>query len=260
MGWCADESSGESPGLFERIMMRRRARIAVTDIYAVSTAGFGYTALQDTRMTPLIYRAPVVAANIQSLIYRPKALILFSIPAYFAYPITPKSIAGEEAYYVMRGTVDLAYLRQFQRAPLALGGGVMFTAGARLQSSLGNSATNVDFIASVFPTLRWEDDFSLLKRPAIWHIQATVPIYSFVTRLPAYNLPMVGPQIIWAFPWRFYRVRIKAGISRLLQHSEENRLNIEYSYDFYGLSVKDSTHRLALGLHTLTVGYAMKRM
>jgi hypothetical protein len=91
-------------------------------------------------------------------------------------------------------------------------------------------------------------------------VQLTTPLVSHVVRNPAYSLSFQGSQQGFAAPWDLYRARMNLGISRLLEHSNENRLSIDYFYDIYGRYDEPSGHRLVLGNHTITIGYALKSM
>ena len=254
------ERSEEVPDLLQRVLEWREERIGKTDTYTVSASGAGYAAIQDTRMARRVYRAPGFVAVSQDRTYRPKETVLSTFFFQFAYPLTEKTLAGKASYFNPRGTFDYAYLRRIGSLPLTVGGSFSFTGNMRILDALGNSGLNYDLIASLNPTARWEQDFTLFGRPTSWHAQVTTPVFSWVLREPAYNVSYSGNESIWAPPWRFYRLRVNVGISRLLQHSSENRLSLDYFYDVYGTTDADAGHSLALGNHTITVGYALKTM
>ncbi len=254
------ENADEKPGLWQRFLEWREERIAKTDTYTVSANGAGYAAIQDTRMAPRVYRAPGFVAVVQDRTYRPKETVLSTFFFQFAYPLTEKTLAGKASYVNPRGTFDYAYLRRIGSLPLTVGGSLSFTGNLRVLDSLGNSSLNYDLIASLNPTARWEQEFTLFGRAASWHAQVTTPVFSWVLREPAYNVSYSGNESIWAPPWRLYRLRVNLGISRLLEHSSENRLSLDYFYDVYGMTDADAGHNLALGNHTISVGYALKTM
>ncbi len=255
-----EEEEEEERGLWRRFLEWREERIAKTDAYVVSANGPGYAAIQDTRMSPLVYRAPGFVAAVQERTYRPKETVLSTFFFQFAYPLTEKTLAGKASYINPRGTVDYAYLRRLGSLPLTVGGSFSFTGNLRVLDTLGNSSLNYDLIASLNPTARWEEDFTLFGRPASLHAQVTTPVFSWVFRHPEFNVSYAGGESVWAPPWKLYRLRVNVGLSRLLQHSSENRLSIDYFYDLYGMADVDAGHSLALGNHTITVGYALKSM
>jgi hypothetical protein len=255
-----EESSEEEKGLWQQFLKWREERIAATDSYQVSTVGTGYAAIQDTRMAPLVYRAPGFVAVNQQRTYRPKETVLTTFFFQFAYPLTEKTISGEATYTNPRGTIDWAYLRRLGDLPLSVGGSLSWSGNLRVLDSLGNSALNYDLIASLNPTARWEARFRLFDRDASWHAQVTTPVVSWMLRMPQYNLSFGGNQTFWAAPWKLYRLRLNLGISRLLTHSEENRFTIDYFYDIYGTVDRQAQDRLNLGNHSIVLGYALKSM
>jgi hypothetical protein len=260
LGWSEDGSEADDPSFWQRLVQWRNAWIAASDSYTVSSSGLGYAAFQDIRMNPVIYRGPAFSTAVQNFIYRPKSILLASTVSHMAYPITEKSILAEELYLGGRFTTEMTYFRRFSVIPLAIGGSFSVAGNVRAQDALGNSALNYDIAASISPTIRWEGGFTLSKRPAIWYVQAAVPAFSLILRLPEYNISLGEHETVWALPWQYYGLQLNVGISRLLPHSDENRLTLDYRYDFYGLSKADYPHRLVLGLHSLSVGYAMKTM
>jgi hypothetical protein len=255
-----DETAEEDKGLWQQFLEWREERIAATDTYQVSTAGAGYAAIQDTRMTPVVYRAPGFTAVNQTRTYRPKETVLTTFFFQFAYPLTEQTIAGEATYTNPRGTIDWAYLRRIGSLPLTVGGSLSWSGNLRVLDSLGNSALNYDLIASLNPTARWEDDFTLFGRASSWHAQVTTPVVSWVLRVPQYNLSFGGNESFWAAPWKLYRLRLNVGLSRLLKHSQENRFTIDYFYDIYGTVDTQAQDQLVLGNHTIVLGYALKSM
>jgi len=254
----ASSGEDEDPGLWQRFLDWREERISRTDSYQVVLNGPGYAAIQDLRMSPRIYRGPGFVAFAQLRDFRPKETVLQTLFFQFAYPLTEETISGDSSYNNPRGTVDLTYLRRVAELPLQLGGGLSGGGNLRTLSSLSNSAFNYDISVSANASARWQHDFSLFGRDAEWHAQLSVPLFSWVSRMPAYNISYVGPATTWAFPWDFYRLRLNLGLSRLLKRSDENRFSIEYLYDFYGMSEPNREERLTLGNHAIVFGYALK--
>jgi hypothetical protein len=206
----------------------------------------------------MVYRAPGVRLLFENRIYRPNEIIQTDLSFQFAYVLNSETLEGDYTYTNPRGMAAVAYLLRFKKLPLAIGGSVSCTANYRIIGELSNSGVNYDVIASIEPAARWEQDFRLFNQPTRWHVSAAVPAFSFVVRHPAYNISLGGSETVWAPPWQFYRLRLNAGIDRLLKHSDENRFTVEYHYDFYGLRDQDSGHRLNIGTHTITLGYAIK--
>ncbi len=258
-GIAQEEPDGQDPvGLWERFLTWRTQRIEATDAYRVPFQGAGYAALQDTRMTPMVYRAPVYAAVMQNRAIRPKETVLTTFTFQFAYPLTDQTISGEASYLNPRGTIDVAYLRRFWAPPILVGGSLSWTGNLRTLDVLGNSALNYDLIASFNLTSRRQEQLLVFGRLGSWHAQVTLPVVSWVLRQPAYNISYAGSRTFWAAPWRFPRVRLNVGATRLLQHSAENRLSVDYFYDLYGMQDEASGDRLVMATHALAVGYALK--
>ena len=257
-GGDGEPGEDEDLNLFERFLRWREARIERTDTYQLNLTGAGYAALQDLRMSPRIYRAPGFVTVSEQRDYRPRESFLQSFFFQFAYPITEETLALEESYLNTRGTLDFIYLRRVRELPLQVGGGLSGTGNLRTLNSLQNSALNYDIVVSLEAAGRWQQEFSLLGRPAEWHVQALTPLFSWVMRQPAYNVSYAGGSETWAFPWDFYRFRFSVGLTRLLDRSDENRFSVEYAYDFYGMSQPNAAQRLSLGNHSLVLGYAMK--
>src|SRR6056297_2283620 len=78
----------EASGFLARLKEKREARLEVTDSYRVNSQGIGYTAIQDTRMAPMIYRAPGASALMEYRTYRPGELFLTTFFFQFSYPLT----------------------------------------------------------------------------------------------------------------------------------------------------------------------------
>jgi hypothetical protein len=250
------EDADEEKGVWQRFVDWRQERIEKTDSYSLAVQGPSYAALQDTRMTPLIYRAVGGGLLFEGRTYRPEELVLTRFWFQFAYVLSDGAREGEFSYFNPRGSGSTSYLRRLDSLPLAVGGFVDLTGNWRILQPMGNSSLNFDVIASVGPEVRWEQSMTLFDRPARWHVGMSVPAVAYVIRSPAYALSYQEPASFWAAPWVFYRLRLSAGIDRLLNHSEENRLAIDYHYDFYGL--QEPSHSLTMGFHTITIGYALK--
>lgn len=248
----------DQPGLWQRFLTWRAERTAITDTLLVTSQGGGYAPIQDTRMSPLLYHAPAATLVFEDRTYRPREIVLFAATGHFAFPLTEDTRSGREQYLNLRGTVDAAYQRRIAELDLYGGGSLSFTANQRLYTALSNSSFNFDLIASANAALRWDEAFTLFERPASWHLQAIAPTFSWVLRSPAYGVQLSGDQSIWAFPWRFYRLRLNVGITSRLKHSLENRIAIDYRYDFYGMRDQASGHSLSLGVHAITLGFALK--
>jgi hypothetical protein len=209
-------------------------------------------------MTPLVYRAVGGALCFQSRTYRPNVLILSSAFLSFNTVLSKETLGGVYSYNNPRATVSGTYFHGLGLNGISLGGGMSVTGNMRLLDQLSNSSYNYDIVADIHIAGRRERSFRLFDRPAEWHVELAAPLFSFVVRHPSYGVSYQGSASHWAPPWRLYRARLNVGLSRLLTHSEENRLALDYMYDLYGMRDRDSGHKLTLGLHTIVLGYALK--
>lgn len=251
-------SDQSEPGIWRRFIDWRAERIAATDSYRASSAGVGYAALQDTRMTSLVYRTPAYAAVIQHSALRPYDVVQTTLTAQFALPLVGQPNADPTAYLNPRGDIDVAYLRRFDALPVSVGAGLTLSGNLRQYSTLGNSGFNYDIHSALNATARWQHHFSLLKRPSVVHVRVTTPVVSWVLLYPDFNIAYAGGTSYWAAPWGLYRIRLNVGLSRLLTHSDENRLRLDYSYDVYGTHDSATDDRIVIASHMLTLGYSMK--
>lgn len=241
---------------WNRFMRWRNERIAKTDTYVLAVQGPGYAALQDTRMTPLVYRALGGALSFEDRTYRPEEIVLTRFFFQYSHVLSDGALDGDFVYQNPRGSGSLTYLRRFQSIPLSLGATLDVTGNVRTLDPMGNSRFNYDVITSLSPAARWEDSFTLFGRDAGWHVGVSVPVVAYVIRNPVYNLSYQKSAAYLAAPWTYYRLRLHVGVDGLLKYSNENRWALDYHYDFYGL--REDPHRLTMGLHTLTIGYALK--
>lgn len=249
-------SSTDDLGIWQRFRDWRKQRLESTDTYILAVQGPGYAAIQDTRMTPMVYRAAGAALLFEDRTYRPREIVISSAFFQFSYVLTDGALDGSIRYVNPRGAATIRYMRRLESIPLAIGGAVDLTGNWRILEPMANSALNFDIITSIGPAVRWEREMTLFDRPARWHVGVSAPLVSYVVRVPEYNLSYGTGTSYVAPPWKLYRLRFRAGVDRLLTRSDENRLSLDYRYDFYGLL--ENPHRLTLGLHTLTIGYALK--
>lgn len=248
----------EKPGFWDQLRLWREERSQATQTYLVSSTGIGYTAFQDTRMTPMVYRAPGFSVLTQHLTYRPKEIVITTLFFQFSYPITEQNLSGEYQYINPRGTIDTSYFWRISDLPLFIGGSFSGTFNLRLLDSLNNSMLNFDILTCLGPAIRWEETFTLSKRPTTYRLMASLPLISHVLRNPFYNTHYGGNEMFFSPPWELYRLRLNAGITRQLSGSNENGMSIDYFYDLYGLARRDNPHDLVSGIHSLVFGYSMK--
>jgi hypothetical protein len=254
------EAAGDTakPGFWNQLRHWWEERSRITQSYLVSSAGIGYTAFQDTRMTPMIYRAPGFPVLTQHITKRPQEMILTHLFFQFSYPITEPNLSGESLFINPRGTIDTSYLRRIADLPLWIGGSFSGTFNLRLADSLSNSMLNFDILTCLGPAVRWDEDFILFRQPATYHLMASLPLVSHVLRNPLYNTSYGGNEMFFAPPWELYRLRFNAGMARRFPRSNENSLSIDYFYDLYGLARRDKPHDLVTGIHSLVFGFSMK--
>jgi len=261
-GWAQDDAKTaveQNQTLWRLFLDWREARIEATDSYLLSSPGIAYATVQDTTMTPLVYRSVAFAALAEARSIRPHEVVLATAFFQFASPPVASPSGGDANYLNLRGTVDFAYLWRPSGTSFALGAGLSLTGNSRQLDSLGNSSRNYDIAVSLNPAAEWEYEFRLLGRPTVWRVGATTPVFSWVQREPAFNVSYAGTRSLWAAPWQFGRIRLATGLSRLLDRSDENRLRLDYRYDLYvvpdepgGRSVVTSSHALTLGISSKT--------
>jgi hypothetical protein len=252
----ASETSTEDQGLFERIEAWYEALLDATDTFNVSSSGFAYVAIQDTRMTPDIFRAPAFSVFNQTRSYRERETVVNTVSFEFAYPLSERTI--NSPYVNPRGSLSFEYLRRISELPLSLGGGLSLAGNLRTYTALSNSSLNYDLAASLRASVRWQDEFSLLGRMTSWHAHASFPLLSYTVRMPYFNVAYGGTDQGFAAPWQFYRMRIHVGLSRMLARSSENRMTFDYVYDLYGATSPEDPFRFTTAKHSLSIGYALK--
>jgi hypothetical protein len=252
----------EKPGLFQRFRAWRLDKIAETDAYLLLAPTTTYVNLQDTRMTPLIYGGFGFGFVLQDLVIWPNLISDTTFTGHFSAPSVPDVLPG--IYQNINGTMDMAYLYRVPGVGSAIGGqlaaGGSLSAGTsfRLYDKLQNSALNFDIVASVNASARWGLSFVVFNRSLTWHLAGTTPLFSYVGRYPEYTID--GLRSYWAPPWVFPRITIETGLGTGLRWSEENRVELSYTWDFYALNELDGLHVLRIGTHQLALSLGTKRM
>jgi hypothetical protein len=157
------------------------------------------------------------------------------------------------------GEIDYQYLRKLNwtRSPAwrwYLGGAAQGFINGRYHPSLGNSSFHMEWVGALALAGRSEIDLTLplIKRCTLG-ASLTLPLISYVGRLPVYALPgFESPSHALALLGNFTRVRTAIDLTRSLAQGNLNRIRISYHWDFYAYR-DNSVHRLRYAVHGLTV-------
>lgn len=226
------------------------------DTYRVTGLSLGHAAVQDTRMALPVYLGGSIGSNLSWKEFSEKWYNELNIE--FAYTNPSFEGGSYSSYNNFRILSNLSYLRKLNEKNLYLGAGIHFVDGLRTYSYLGNSSFNNDLIVSINPELNYKTAFSVFKRQFNFYSGVSINGFSYVNRTPAFSISLDGSNNYFAPIGQFNRVRMATGIHWRKRFSQENRIGLEYSWDFYSLNEKQGYVKLRSAQHLVSVNYWFK--
>lgn len=240
----------------EAFKERRQEKIAVTDKYQVSGPVLSYGRLQDQRISPLIYPGP--GAGIYWTIFKitPDWTTTHDLRLQYNHLQGPSTLNSQ--FRSPQGRLQSNYLHHFRNDSWAAGGGISGEYTANFYSKLENDSFHGDGVVSLNAVASYTEGFPLLKRDAWFRSSLIIPVFSYINRIPDYNIG--GVEHIFVGPGSYRRAGFKAELIKMMKHSEENRVSISYEWDFWHLRNKEEGLPVRVGNHRIRIGFWLKRM
>lgn len=152
---------------------------------------------------------------------------------------------GDINYYYLRDMKSLAQDKVLWR----LGGAFNGTYNFRWNTRLSNSGVNWDGLGSLGVASQWSGGLNILREGA-WDYRFTLPLASYVNRLPSYSLSSDGMDHSFAPIGKLTRLISEIGISQQLGRNSPNRMRLSYTWDFYALN-ESEIHDVRIANHQL---------
>ena len=231
---------------------RRLTRRLQKERYIGFEVGGLYNQSQDTRMESSVFDG--IGGRIQ-LVYSsqtPKGLHEVDMAAgQFAFLSPPHD---ESTIQNWRGDLNYHYLRNIKslaqdKIMWRLGGAFVGTFNFRWNTRLSNSGVTWDGLGSLGIASHWSGKLNILREGA-WDYRFTLPLASYVNRLPTYSLSSDGLDNSFAPIGKLTRVLSEVGISQKLGRNSPNRMRLSYTWDFYSLN-ESEIHDVRIANHQL---------
>ncbi len=235
---------------------RRKEKIAVTDKYQVSGPVLSYGSLQDQRISPLVYPGPGAGIYWTSFKLTPKWTTIHDLRLQYTHLQGPSTLSSP--FRSPQGRLESNFLRHFRNDLWAAGGGLSGEYLANFYSKLVNDAFHGDGFVSLNATASYTKEFQLLRRNAWFRSSLFVPVFSYINRIPDYNIG--GVEHVFAGPGTFRKLGVRAELIKLMKHSEENGFSISYEWDFWHLKNEKEGLPVRTANHRLRIGFWLKRM
>ncbi|MFY0672062.1 MAG: hypothetical protein JXQ87_01575 [Bacteroidia bacterium] len=226
------------------------------DTYRVTGLSLGYASTQDTRMALPIYSGASLGANVSWREFSEKWYSELN----FEFAYTNPSFEGGSlsSYTHLRMLSNMSFLRKLNQNKFYLGAGIHFVDGLRIYGFIGNSSFNNDLVVSINPELKYQSAFSLFKRQFNYYTGISINGFSYVNRTPSFATGLDGAHNYFAPIGQFNRVRMATGLHWRKRFSQENRMGLEYSWDFYSLNENDGQVKLRSAQHLISLNYWFK--
>lgn len=263
LGVQAQEVEKDSNKVFfiKKYYLKRKAKAFANaekyETYRVSGLSFGNAAVQDTRMAPAVYRGATIGGNLS---WREFSENWYNeVNLEFAYTNPSFEGGSSSTYNNFRMQSNVTYLKKFnEQSSFFLGGAIHFVDGLRIYPYLGNSSFNNDLTVSINPELRYQKEIGFIGRSYTVYSNFSINAFSFVNRTPSFSISLDGAKSYWAPIGQFNRARIVTSIHSKRKFSNENRIGLEYSWDFYSMNENNGYVKLRSAQHLVSLNYWFK--
>jgi len=215
-----------------------------------------YWAMQDTRSTPGIYRNIGLGLSLRHEISKPnhqfENLFQFNIGA------GRPNFEDGALMYSFAFVNETNYIRKIDDH-ISAGIQGFFSQHNRLIPALSNSSYNSDIIFGLGPLGKWKTSLPILKKETSINISISMPLVSFVNRIPEYGLSFSGVSSTVAFIGRFNRLSFRIDAKRLFRKSNENKINYFYRWEYHGMKEFEGLHNLRIATHQIGFHLWIKR-
>ena len=226
--------------------------------FAVET-GLTYSQSQDTRSESSIFDGIGGRLNLIYSSQTPKGLHEVDLAGgQFAFLSPPHD---ESQIQNWRADINYHYLRNFRslaqdKIMWRIGGAFTGVYNFRWNTRLSNSGVAWDGLASLGLASHWSGKLKIPWEGA-WDYRLTLPLASYVNRLPTYSLSSDGMDHSFAPIGKLTRILSEIGISQNLGRNTPNRIRLSYTWDFYSLN-ESEIHDLHVANHQLLVAFLVK--
>ncbi len=240
----------------EAFKEKRQEKIAVTDKFQISGPVLSYGSLQDHRISPLIYPGPGAGIYWTTFKITPEWTTIYDLRLQYNHLQGPSTLNSQ--FRNPHGRLESNFLRHLKNDSWAAGGGISMEYFANFYGKLENDAFHGDGFVSLNATASYTEEFRLLKRDAWLRSSITIPFFSYINRIPDYNIG--GVEHIFSGPFSYRRVGLKTELIKMMKHSEENRVSISYEWDFWHWKNEEEGLPVRVGNHRIRIGFWLKRM
>lgn len=214
----------------------------------------------DTRMAQNHYDGMGAYALLAYQHEKPKGFYDFKIGS-FTYN-SLNNAAERASMDNLRYDLQFSYLRNMKTSGTKwqwrLGGSADFTYNGRINFNLGNDAFGHDGIASLGIASSLSRDLRLIKRDWHFRAKASLPLFTYINRLPEYSLSGWGGTSSAFKPiGGFNRVSTGFSLFKPFHKHTDNGFQLSYNWDFYGFNDSE-IHRVRVGNHQLGLAMLIK--
>ena len=215
-----------------------------------------YWGIQDTRATPGIYRVFGGGAAIRSKKIRPNHIIENMMQGNFGlgYPNFDDGAFQYNSLFFF----ESSYMRSIS-SNISVGANGFIFQHSRFIPALSNSSFNSDVAAGIGPLGRYKTTMKILKKETELELTLSLPIVTFVNRIPEFGLSFSGSNSFVAPIGRFNRLSVRLDATRSFKKSKENKINYFYRWDYYGMNEFDGLHNLRIASHQVGFHLWIKR-
>ncbi|MEM6633371.1 MAG: hypothetical protein AAF694_27105 [Bacteroidota bacterium] len=226
--------------------------------FGVETGGI-YSQVQDTRMQSSVFDGIGGKLNLTYISETPKGLHEVDLAGgQFAF-LSPEH--DESQIQNWRADINYHYLRDFRRLAndkilWRLGGAFTGLYNFRWNTRLSNSGITWDGLASLGVASHWSGKLKI-PREGAWDYRITLPLATYVNRLPTYSLSSDGMDHSFAPIGTFTRILSEVGISQNIGRNSPNRVRLSYTWDFYSLN-ESEIHDVRVATHQVLFVFLVK--
>lgn len=239
----------------ERWRACKDSAAANNETYRTGGIAAAYSGLQDTRMSPLIFRGMGVALDVQRLSYGTKKLSDWQLKlTYIA------GFSNRDQYSPMHlGRIDLNYAYQrkipTKKGKLYLGAALNNLLNLRLYNPLGNNAFAMDYTLALSPKATWLLE-NIGKKNSMLLVSGGLSAVSFALRYPEFAYRGLEIQVLGM--GRFNRYFFEIGWSPKLRYSNENRMYVAYLFDAYNFASSNDGKKVSQYVNSVKFAYFLK--
>ena len=215
-----------------------------------------YWGIQDTRTSPGIYRALGAGVALNGKTEKPKHTRYSSLQANIG--LGKPNFEDGAIQYNLQFAYDISYLWPLVN-DLEVGFNGFAFQHSRIAPTLSNSSFASDVAVGIGPSANFSKNVTLFKKDTKLTASLSLPLISYVNRVPEFGLSFTGTNSFVAPIGRFNKISFKLNAERLFKKSAENKINYFYKWDYYGMEEFDGLHNLRIASHQIGFHLWIKR-